>query len=41
MVFKKMLQKMGVGGPSVDTVLHEPRGRPGASLAGEVRLAGG
>ncbi|MGC7101029.1 sporulation protein [Amycolatopsis lurida] len=41
MVFKKMLQKIGVGGPSVDTVLHEPRCRPGALLSGEVRLVGG
>ncbi|WP_410644383.1 sporulation protein [Amycolatopsis sp. lyj-346] len=41
MVFKKMLQKIGVGGVSVDTVLTDPRCRPGAPLLGEVRLAGG
>ncbi|WP_206797137.1 sporulation protein [Amycolatopsis sp. MtRt-6] len=41
MVFKKMLQKIGVGGVSVDTVLSDPRCRPGAPLTGEVRLTGG
>jgi sporulation-control protein len=41
MVFKKMLQKFGVGGPSVDTVLADPRCQPGTPLMGEVRLVGG
>ncbi|WP_370949639.1 sporulation protein [Amycolatopsis sp. cg5] len=41
MVFKKMLQKFGVGGPSVDTVLSESRCHPGGLLSGEVRLTGG
>jgi sporulation-control protein len=41
MVFKKMLQKIGVGGPSVDTVLNDPRVHPGGQLSGEVRLTGG
>jgi sporulation-control protein len=41
MVFKKMLQKIGVGGPSVDTVLNDPRVHPGGHLSGEVRLTGG
>lgn len=41
MVLKKMLRRLGVGGPSVDTVLADPRCRPGAELAGEVRLVGG
>ena len=41
MVFKKMLRALGVGGPSVDTVLSDPRVRPGEWLTGEVRLAGG
>jgi sporulation-control protein len=41
MVFKKMLRKLGVGGPSVDTVLADPRHRPGDPLTGEVRLVGG
>ncbi|MCE7002910.1 sporulation protein [Kibdelosporangium philippinense] len=41
MVFKKMLQKLGVGGPSVDTVLADPRVTPGGTLTGEVRIVGG
>ncbi|SMC58445.1 sporulation protein [Kibdelosporangium aridum] len=41
MVFKKMLQKLGVGGPSVDTVLADPRVMPGGTLTGEVRILGG
>ncbi len=36
-----MLQAFGVGGPTVDTVLHDPNCRPGGVLSGEVRLAGG
>ncbi|WAL68196.1 sporulation protein [Amycolatopsis cynarae] len=41
MVFKRMLQAVGIGGPSVDTVLSTPQCRPGEVLTGEVRLAGG
>ncbi|RZS43028.1 sporulation-control protein [Herbihabitans rhizosphaerae] len=41
MVFKKMMQKFGVGGPSVDTVLDDPHCVPGGRLTGEVRLVGG
>lgn len=41
MVFKRMLQSLGVGGPSVDTVLMNPRVRPGETLTGEVRIRGG
>lgn len=41
MVFKKILGALGVGGPSVDTVLADPRVRPGGDLAGEVRITGG
>ena len=41
MVFKKMLGAFGVGGPSVDTVLSDPRTRPGAALVGQVNLVGG
>ncbi|MGH3916863.1 MAG: sporulation protein [Pseudonocardiaceae bacterium] len=41
MVFKKILGALGVGGPSVDTVLANPLTRPGADLTGEVRLTGG
>jgi len=39
--FKKMLGAFGVGGPSVDTVLAEPSGRPGGTLTGTVNLVGG
>ncbi|WP_214411761.1 sporulation protein [Sphaerisporangium fuscum] len=41
MVFKRMLGALGVGGPSVDTVLATPRVRPGGILTGEVRVKGG
>ncbi|MEU4542700.1 sporulation protein [Nonomuraea dietziae] len=41
MVFKRMLGALGVGAPTVDTVLATPRIQPGGSLAGEVRLKGG
>ncbi|MFJ8885670.1 sporulation protein [Streptomyces sp. NPDC102402] len=41
MVFKKLLGSLGVGGPTVDTVLHPGGGRPGGTLSGEVRLKGG
>ncbi len=41
MVFKKLLGALGVGGPSVDTVLQPGPALPGAPLSGEVRLRGG
>ncbi|MFJ2853218.1 sporulation protein [Streptomyces rubiginosohelvolus] len=41
MVFKKLLGALGVGGPSVDTVLQPGPALPGGPLAGEVRLRGG
>ena len=41
MVFKRMLSALGVGGPSVDTVLTNPNTRPGLTLEGHVRLFGG
>ncbi|MDQ3402371.1 MAG: sporulation protein, partial [Actinomycetota bacterium] len=41
MVFKKMLRALGVGGPSVDTVLTDSRVRPGGLVTGEVRMTGG
>lgn len=41
MVFKKLLGAMGVGGPSVDTVLAENAVAPGGPLTGEVRVEGG
>ncbi|MFG2549457.1 sporulation protein [Streptomyces sp. NPDC048581] len=41
MVFKRLLGSLGVGGPTVDTVLTRGPTRPGSSLSGEVRLKGG
>src|SRR5689334_14528107 len=41
MVFKRMLQAMGVGGPSVETELVNPNCRPGGFLEGQVRVVGG
>jgi sporulation-control protein len=41
MVFKKMLRSLGVGGPSVDTVLSTSTVQPGGMLTGEVRVTGG
>jgi sporulation-control protein len=41
MVFKKLLGSLGVGGPTVDTVLDPGAVRPGSSLTGQVHLKGG
>ncbi|MFD6280525.1 sporulation protein [Streptomyces sp. NPDC060209] len=41
MVFKKLLGSLGVGGPTVDTVLPPGAVVPGGRLSGEVRLKGG
>jgi sporulation-control protein len=41
MVFKRLLQAMGVGGPSVETVLANPNCRPGGYLEGRVQVVGG
>lgn len=41
MVFKKMMKALGVGGPSVDTVLTNPNCRPGGYLEGQVHVVGG
>ncbi|MDX2921997.1 MULTISPECIES: sporulation protein [Streptomyces] len=41
MVFKKLLGALGVGGPSVDTVLQPGPALPGGVVSGEVRLRGG
>ncbi|MCX5415712.1 sporulation protein [Streptomyces sp. NBC_00059] len=41
MVFKKLLGSLGVGGPTVDTVLEPGAVMPGGSLSGQVRLKGG
>jgi sporulation-control protein len=40
-VFKRMMQALGVGGPSVDTVLSNPNCRPGGFLEGTVNVVGG
>lgn len=39
-MFKKMLRALGVGGPTVDTVLGEGACVPGSGLSGEVRIGG-
>jgi sporulation-control protein len=41
MVVKKMLRRLGVGGPAVDTVLAHSHHNPGTALTGDVRLTGG
>lgn len=41
MVFKRMLQALGIGGPSVDTVLADGDCRPGGVLQGRVEVVGG
>ncbi|SCG52142.1 sporulation protein [Micromonospora halophytica] len=41
MVFKRLMQAMGVGGPSVETVLANPHCRPGGQLEGRIQVAGG
>ncbi|WP_137992419.1 sporulation protein [Streptomyces vilmorinianum] len=41
MVFKRLLGSLGVGGPSVDTVLDPGAVTPGGSLTGQVHLKGG
>ncbi|MFF8031511.1 MULTISPECIES: sporulation protein [unclassified Streptomyces] len=41
MVFRRLLGSLGVGGPTVDTVLDPGPVRPGAALAGQVHLKGG
>jgi len=41
LVFKKLLKAMGVGGPSVETVLHNPNTTPGGTISGDVHLMGG
>ena len=41
MVFKKMLRRFGVGGPTVDTVLTRADTQPGRELTGEVNIVGG
>lgn len=41
MVFKKLLAAVGVGGPSVDTVLDGGAVLPGGTLTGQVHVKGG
>ncbi|MEU8261179.1 sporulation protein [Micromonospora sp. NPDC048999] len=41
MVFKRLRQALGVGGPSVETVLANPECRPGDHLEGHVQMVGG
>ncbi|NJQ01219.1 sporulation protein [Streptomyces zingiberis] len=41
MVFKRLLGSLGVGGPTVDTVLDPGPVRPGGRLTGQVHLKGG
>ncbi|EKX65854.1 sporulation protein [Streptomyces ipomoeae] len=41
MVFKRLLGSLGVGGPTVDTVLDPGAFRPGGALTGRVHLKGG
>ena len=41
MVFRRMWQAMGVGGPAVETVLDNPGCRPGGFLEGSVQITGG
>ncbi|NUT48769.1 MAG: sporulation protein [Saccharothrix sp.] len=40
-MFKRMLSAIGVGGPSVDTVLDTPHALPGQVITGQVRIQGG
>ncbi|WNZ09932.1 sporulation protein [Streptomyces sp. 11x1] len=41
MVFKRLLGSLGMGGPTVDTVLDPGAARPGGALTGQVHLKGG
>ena len=41
MVFKKLRQAMGIGGPQVETTLQNPNTQPGGVVRGEITLIGG
>lgn len=41
MVFRRLLKAMGIGGPTVETVLANPDCRPGGVLEGNVQVGGG
>ena len=40
-MFKRMAQAFGVGGPTVDCIVHTPITQPGSTITGEVRITGG
>ncbi len=40
-MFKRLREAFGIGGPTVDTILHTHVTRPGDTIAGEVRITGG
>ncbi|WP_017595858.1 sporulation protein [Nocardiopsis potens] len=41
MVFKRLLAAVGIGGPSIDTVIPRPSVRPGEKVQGHIDLEGG
>ncbi|EST26296.1 hypothetical protein N566_24125 [Streptomycetaceae bacterium MP113-05] len=41
MVFKKLLGSLGIGGPTVDTVIDPDPALPGGTLSGQVHIRGG
>ncbi|WP_262401863.1 sporulation protein [Actinomadura sp. CNU-125] len=41
MVFKKIRQAMGIGGPQIETTLQNPNTQPGGVVRGEITLIGG
>ncbi|ROO90473.1 sporulation-control protein [Actinocorallia herbida] len=41
MVFKKLLGALGVGGPSIETILRDSNVRPGGIVSGDIHLIGG
>ncbi|MDA2813408.1 sporulation protein [Nocardiopsis sp. RSe5-2] len=41
MVFKRLLASVGIGGPSIDTVLTDANVRPGGQVQGHIDLEGG
>ncbi|TNC50419.1 hypothetical protein FHG66_07920 [Rubellimicrobium rubrum] len=40
-MFKGILRSIGIGGASVETVLHASEAVPGGEIAGEIRISGG
>src|SRR5690606_2558503 len=41
LVFKRLRQAIGIGGPSIETVLHNPNTTPGGVITGEITIIGG